>query len=178
MLTRSQLAGLMVALSLAGLPAAPSTAQETPVGTAGNADDAGLADSLDGVDIGAPPPAASDYPDNAAPDAAPKPIRPARPAAPELLPGFIDSQIQRCWAAPVMTGDPGEGGVARIRVRFLPDGTLAEPPAIMDKPAGPRGLVFAESAAKAIAKCAPYKLPPESYESWKDVMLYFDTLGN
>ena len=171
---RSQLAGLMAVLALMGQAAGPSVGQDMPAGNAGDAD---------GIDIGAPPPAGapapSEYPDNAVPDAtaAPRPIRPVLPAEPELLPGFIDSQIQRCWAVPVMTGDPGEGGVARIRVRFLPDGNLAEPPAIMDKPAGPRGLVFAESAAKAIAKCAPYKLPPESYGSWKDVMLYFDTLN-
>ena len=162
------LAGLTVALTLVGLAAGPSWAQGTPP---------------DGVDIGAPPPAAivddSGLPGEAAPGerVVPKPIRPAMPAEPELLPGFIDSQIQKCWAMPVLTGDPAEGGVARIRVRLLQDGTLAEPPAIMDKPPGPRGLVFAESAAKAIAKCAPYKLPPEAYDSWKDVMLYFDTLN-
>ena len=98
------------------------------------------------------------------------------PTGPELLPGMLDSQIQKCWSMPVMKGDPGEGGLARIRVKLLPDGMLESPPAIMDKPAGPKGLVFAESAARAITKCAPYKLPPEQYESWKDVTLYFDTL--
>ena len=98
------------------------------------------------------------------------------PSQPELLPGMLDSQIQKCWAMPVMKGDAGEGGLARIRVKLLPDGTLESPPMIMDKPAGPKGLVFAESAAKAITKCAPYKLPAEQYGAWKDVTLYFDTL--
>jgi hypothetical protein len=98
------------------------------------------------------------------------------PTGPELLPGMLDSQIQKCWSMPVMKGDAGEGGLARIRVKLLPDGNLESPPAIMDKPAGPKGLVFAESAARAITKCAPYKLPVEQYGSWKDVTLYFDTL--
>jgi len=98
------------------------------------------------------------------------------PSGPELLPGMLDSQIQKCWSMPVMKGDPGEGGIARIRVKLLPDGNLEGQPMMMDKPAGPKGLVFAESAARAIVKCAPYKLPPESYESWKDITLYFDTL--
>jgi hypothetical protein len=98
------------------------------------------------------------------------------PSQPELLPGQLDAQIQKCWSMPVMKGDPGEGGLARIRVKLLPDGSLESPPMIMDKPAGPKGLVFAESAARAIQKCAPYKLPPEQYSAWKDLTLYFDTL--
>ena len=98
------------------------------------------------------------------------------PTQPELLPGQLDAQIQKCWSMPVMKGDPGEGGLARIRVKLLPDGSLESPPMIMDKPAGPKGLVFAESAARAIQKCAPYRLPPEQYLAWKDLTLYFDTL--
>ncbi|BDA86833.1 hypothetical protein Sa4125_43750 [Aureimonas sp. SA4125] len=111
-------------------------------------------------------------------DPAAPPVRPSAipTGQPELLPGVIDSQIQKCWSVPVMKGDIGEGGVARIRVKLQPDGTLAAPPAIIDKPAGRLGGIFAESAAAAISKCAPYRLPPEQYESWKDLMLVFDTL--
>ena len=124
---------------------------------------------------------ATDVPGLPAPAGTPEsPAAPARPSftpgGPELLPGVLDSQIQKCWAVPVMKGDPAEGGVARIRVKLSPDGSLAAPPAIIDKPAGRLGGVFAESAAAAITKCAPYKLPPEQYESWKDMMVVFDTL--
>lgn len=124
------------------------------------------------------PPAQSGVPGSAVagPAEAP-PTQTGRPAGPEILPGVLDSQIEKCWSAPVMTGDPAEGGIARIRVTFQPDGTLAGPPAIIDKPAGRLGLVFAESAARAITACAPYRLPPESYESWKELMLEFDTLN-
>lgn len=103
-------------------------------------------------------------------------VRPDMAGQPELLPGLIDSQIKTCWTVPVMSGDPAEGGLARIRVELLPDGALAEPPAIIDKPAGRLGGVFADSAVRAIVKCAPFKLPPESYQSWKSLMIVFDTL--
>ncbi|WP_188848398.1 cell envelope integrity protein TolA [Aureimonas glaciei] len=132
------------------------------------------------TDVPGLPAPAGVAPDGAASDAATSPASPVRPSfvpgGPELLPGVLDSQIQKCWSVPVMTGDLAEGGIARIRVTFLPDGSLAAPPAIIDKPAGRLGGVFAESAAAAITKCAPYKLPPEQYESWKDVTLIFDTL--
>ncbi|KQT52595.1 MULTISPECIES: hypothetical protein [unclassified Aureimonas] len=91
--------------------------------------------------------------------------------------GMLQEQVARCWKPPVVKGTEAEGGLARIRVALLMDGVLEHEPLIIDKPAGPIGLRFAESAAKAVAQCAPYKLPPELYENWKDVMLHFDTIS-
>lgn len=161
--------GVPGAFDVPGLPgaAAPGFPAETPPGvsaTPGTVPDISQGGTLpDGTAIDSGAPALG--------------VRPGDAAAPEVLPGVLDSQIKKCWAVPVVSGDPAEGGLARIRVSLLPDGTLARPPAIIDKPAGRLGATFAESAAAAITKCAPYTLPPESYQSWQEMMIVFDTLN-
>ena len=178
----------LASLLIAGPAAAQGTDPAVPPLDGGVTLDGGVS-PVPGT-AGAPVPPDLAQPDLAQPDLAPQTdgtaidggasqgTMPANrmPTGPELLPGMLDSQIQKCWSMPVMKGDPGEGGIARIRVKLLPDGNLEGQPMMMDKPAGPKGLVFAESAARAIVKCAPYKLPPEQYEAWKDITLYFDTL--
>jgi hypothetical protein len=90
---------------------------------------------------------------------------------------MLQEQVARCWRPIVVSGTEAEGGVARIRLALLSDGTLEHEPLIIDKPAGPIGLRFAESAARAVQQCAPFKLPPELYDNWKDIMLQFDTIS-
>jgi colicin import membrane protein len=90
---------------------------------------------------------------------------------------MLQEQVARCWKPPVVKGTEAEGGLARVRVAILPDGVLEHEPLIIDKPAGPIGLTFAESAARAVTQCAPYRLPSELYDNWKDVMLHFDTIS-
>ncbi|KQT42905.1 hypothetical protein ASG43_15210 [Aureimonas sp. Leaf454] len=91
--------------------------------------------------------------------------------------GMLQEQVAKCWKPVVVKGTEAEGGVARIRLALLPDGTLEHEPLIIDKPAGPIGLRFAESAAKAVQQCAPFQLPLELYDNWKDIMLHFDTIA-
>ncbi len=94
------------------------------------------------------------------------------------LQGLIRSQIQPCWSVPA--GSSGAPDLqVRIRVRFQPDGSLARPPEIID---GGRMSVTgqeyyraaAESARRAIQRCSPLKLPPETYDIWRDTELTFD----
>ena len=33
---------------------------------------------------------------------------------------------------------------------------------------------FAESAVRAVRACSPLKLPPESYQQWRNVIFNFD----
>jgi hypothetical protein len=91
--------------------------------------------------------------------------------------GMLQEQVAKCWKPVVVKGTEAEGGVARIRLALLQDGSLQHEPLIIDKPAGAIGLRFAESAAKAVQQCAPYKLPLELYDNWKDIMLHFDTVS-
>ncbi|KAB0679366.1 hypothetical protein [Aureimonas leprariae] len=85
--------------------------------------------------------------------------------------------VKKCWTAiPRVYGTEAQGGVARIRLKFQPNGALDGAPMIIDKPLGPIGTKFAESAAKAIERCQPYALPPERYAEWKQIEMKFDTI--
>ena len=67
----------------------------------------------------------------------------------------------------------------KIRIYLLPDGNLARPPEIVDQmrmnlPGQGYFRVAAESARRAVQRCAPLKLPVESYDIWRDTELTFD----
>ncbi|WP_152046475.1 hypothetical protein [Aureimonas psammosilenae] len=109
----------------------------------------------------------------------PAPGSPA-PTPSNLPPLDIDrvmDKVKTCWTAiPKVYGTPAQGGFARIRVKLTPDGALDGSPMIIDKPAGPIGAKFATSAADAINRCQPYKLPAERYAEWRQVEMRFDTI--
>ncbi|PHQ72295.1 MAG: hypothetical protein COB93_00795 [Sneathiella sp.] len=87
----------------------------------------------------------------------------------------LRQQVQKCWIVPIGAADAGDL-VVSIRMRFNQDGTLnGYPEIIMD--GGFKSefhRVAAESAKRAVLKCAPYKLPLEKYESWREVKMNFD----
>jgi outer membrane biosynthesis protein TonB len=90
----------------------------------------------------------------------------------------IRLQIQKCWSVPAGARD-AENLVVRIEFRLNPDGSLRGEPVILDRERMERpGQEFfraaAESARRAVLQCTPLTLPPEKYESWKDIKLNFD----
>jgi outer membrane biosynthesis protein TonB len=86
----------------------------------------------------------------------------------------LRARIQKCWNPPVGATDAG-AMVVPIRMELNPDGSLAGEPIAKQIPAGPFGTVMAESALRAVRRCAPYDfLPPEKYESWRAVNINFD----
>jgi outer membrane biosynthesis protein TonB len=94
------------------------------------------------------------------------------------LAGAIQAQIQPCWSIPAGAKE-AEDLKVRIRIYLLPDGNLARPPEIVDRlrmnmPGQSFYRVAAESARRAVQRCAPLKLPPESYDIWNDIELNFD----
>lgn len=79
----------------------------------------------------------------------------------------------------------GAKGVDRMQVKvriFLnPDGTLARPPDIIDRFDGGGSAdafqSFSESAIRAIHKTQPFRLPPEKYDSWREIEMNFNLSG-
>ncbi|MBI1180015.1 MAG: hypothetical protein GC201_05610 [Alphaproteobacteria bacterium] len=114
----------------------------------------------------------------------PKPAPPDTPARSPMddakarasIASAIASQIHQCWIAPVgATG--AETLVVKLRIYLRTDGSLAQEPVIVDRA---RMLsdnyyrVAAEAARRAVQRCAPFKLPGEYYDIWRDVTLNFD----
>jgi hypothetical protein len=91
------------------------------------------------------------------------------------LEGAIRQMVEACWNVPAGAKD-AEDLLVRLRIRLRPDGSLARPPEFLDRGrmSDPFYRVAAESAARAVRQCAPYDLPPDQYELWRDLTFNFD----
>ncbi len=91
---------------------------------------------------------------------------------------FLRRQIERCWTVPAGARD-AENLVVKIRIALNVDGTLRGSPEIVDRARMDKaGQEFyrtaAESARRAVLQCAPYKMPRDKYERWRDIVLTFN----
>jgi len=96
--------------------------------------------------------------------------------SPRLTQSEIDAlraQIQACWNPPVGAENAQEL-VVRVRIQFRTDGSLSAEPTLINRGSSPYFQVAAESAMRAVRRCAPYTLPAAKYEVWKDVEVTFD----
>ena len=112
------------------------------------------------------------------------PRKPAPPPAAAMGPqqkAALDSEIRRQlkphWKAP--TGADADSLRTILRVKLDRDGALIGTPQVMDQTGitpsnkSQAGL-HAEQAIKAVRLAAPFKLPAQFYEQWKDLTLGFD----
>ena len=90
----------------------------------------------------------------------------------------LTSQIERCWSIP--SGAPyAEELIVALRIRLNQDGSLNTAPEIVDKvkyQTSPNRYyrVAVDSAVRAVLRCAPYDLPADKYDAWRDVRITFD----
>jgi hypothetical protein len=84
---------------------------------------------------------------------------------------YLMKAIQRCWNIPVNTRD-----IARVKISLNKDGSLSGPPKILG-PVTPPPDKVAESAVRAITRCAPFPgltSYAAQYALWRDMVLTFD----
>ena len=91
----------------------------------------------------------------------------------DLLKGMIKSQLAQCWRLPG-AGGGGEIPAVTLRWQLAPDGSLQGEPRVQNAPNDTLGNAAAESALRAVRGCQPFRLPPESYEGWRDIEWVFD----
>jgi len=86
----------------------------------------------------------------------------------------LRGQVQRCWNIPAGAMD---GDKLRVSVKFNLDrtGALEGSPEIISGGGG-SGVerAAAEAARRAVARCSPYNLPAEKYDTWAEVIVNFD----
>ncbi len=106
-------------------------------------------------------------------------------AAQTLTQSEIDAlraRIQSCWGPPAGASEASDLR-ATIVVSFKQDGSLAMQPQLsgVTPASSPYGPAFADSALRAIIRCAPYTfLPANKYAVWKEIEMGFslkDMLG-
>lgn len=105
-----------------------------------------------------------------------RPVGDRRDSSIEMSISEIDAlrgRISRCWSPPV--GVRGvEALIIRLRITLNQDGTLAAPPRLLSKGEGAAFRAAADSAGRAVRRCAPYDLPLQKYDKWRDIEMNFD----
>lgn len=86
------------------------------------------------------------------------------------LQAAMRAKVSYCW---IGVGDlPKENQTnVVIRITLNRDGSLSRTAQLIDPPSQPIGRagIPAQRALQAVRKCAPYKLPEDDYEQWKDI---------
>jgi hypothetical protein len=85
----------------------------------------------------------------------------------------LRSQIAQCWSPPVGAPHPEQLRPA-FHFQLNRDGTVVGVPQLTaDSAADAAGNPFmraaAEAGRRAIMTCQPYKLPPDKYDTWRDI---------
>jgi colicin import membrane protein len=86
----------------------------------------------------------------------------------------LRARIQQCWSPPAGLAEARDLIVV-VRIRFNQDGSLSADPTLTNSGSHPTFQVAAESALRAVRRCAPYSfMPIAKYDAWKDVEVTFD----
>jgi outer membrane biosynthesis protein TonB len=86
----------------------------------------------------------------------------------------LRARLTQCWNPPAGV-DANTKIHVSLRVLLKPDGSLAQPPVVVEGTVSPMGPALAESAQRALLVCQPFTmLRPEHYDQWKDLQLDFD----
>ena len=82
------------------------------------------------------------------------------------------SQVKKCFSIPAAAR---EGNVSvLIHFALNPDGSLSGQPEVQGGSDDPVFQATARAAISAIAECAPYQLPADQYDQWKDNVIDFN----
>lgn len=122
-----------------------------------------------------PPPARPQIAATAPPSSQPKAPLGSQLTASER--DLIIQQIERCWVVPAGARDAQDLNI-EVKAVVNPDGTVRQA-AIIDTgryAADPFFRAAADSAKRAILnpQCSPLRLPPDKYEAWHDLDLFFN----
>ncbi len=88
----------------------------------------------------------------------------------------IRAWAERCWEIPIAARE-GNSPAVRLRVSFNRDGTVTARPEVQNPRGDPAFQILANSAVRAVMRCSQeggVRLPPERYDTWREVVLNFD----
>lgn len=89
--------------------------------------------------------------------------------------GYVHDKIVSCWNVPPAATKLD--ATVRVKLRLERDGRLADDPVVLNpRPDGPAFALLAESARRAIIRCAPYdelKRHAALYQGWREIIVNF-----
>ena len=114
--------------------------------------------------------------------AAPAPLPP--PAPLQRMTGAQEADFNawvartylNCWKQPAQPND-SDPYIARVRLAFKPDGSLARAPRLVNPPSDPALKPQAKSVIQAVQACNPLPVPAQYrpfYEQWKTKTIHFN----
>ncbi len=94
---------------------------------------------------------------------------------PSALVAAISQQVAECWSIPIAAQGVSDLR-AELEIALGPDGSVRTvvPTDEARIRSDPVFRAFAESAVRAVQRCSPLKLPPESYQVWRNVIFNFE----
>ena len=116
--------------------------------------------------------------DPAAPAPAQEPTlgSPTAPTGVRMTANELDAlraRLAQCWSPPIGWIDPSEVRVVLL-LALNADGSVNGEPQVVEAPQGQFARQAPESALRAVRRCAPYNLPAEKYDAWREVKVTFD----
>jgi hypothetical protein len=104
--------------------------------------------------------------------------KPALPQGPPLTGGEKEGlvlAVQQCWNVPIGLQDADDLAVV-IAIELTQDGKLKGNPKLIDPTGTPTGTIRQafEAGRRALIRCAPYDLPAEKYEQWRQIEVVFN----
>jgi hypothetical protein len=109
------------------------------------------------------------------PSREPEPPRRMTVSQEASLDAWIIKTYLSCWK-PARPGDASPY-VARVRLKFKPDGSLLKPPKLVNPPSDPAQKPQAKRVLQAVRACDPLPMPAlyrSFYEQWKTKTILFD----
>ena len=113
-----------------------------------------------------------------APSATPEPEPPQGMTASQEagLDAWMIETYLACWKPAAQPAD-ADPYVARVRLKFKPDGSLLKRPKLVNPPSNPAQKPQAKSVLQAVKACNPLPIPAQYrsfYEQWKTKTIHFD----
>lgn len=85
----------------------------------------------------------------------------------------LRARLAQCWNIQLAPPDPSELRV-KLKMFLNPDGSISQAPQVLEVGSSEFARSAAESAVRAVRRCAPYNLPPQKYDSWREINVTFD----
>jgi hypothetical protein len=106
----------------------------------------------------------------------PEPARRMTASQEASLDAWLIKTYLACWNPSAVPAD-ADPYVARVRLKFKPDGSLLKPPKLVNPPSDPAQKPQAKSVLQAVKACDPLPMPAQYrsfYEQWKTKTIHFD----
>ncbi len=94
--------------------------------------------------------------------------------AEQMIVAMLNAAFEQCWNKPLAGGGVA-APIVTLKWNMNPDGTVAgEAKVVQSDRANPLADQAERSALRAVQTCAPFQLPPDQYNLWREITWKFN----